>query len=143
MQVGEGIIGFFRKQTWIVRACFYICLVMTLGGIVFLRFSGVANLSKGTCLSLGADIVAMAISTVLLYSCKQDRNLDSNYTKIFVMLITMTSVLTFTDLCSWLVQDDAGLRIWNVIITTANYTSESVLRYFFFRYVITQLELEG
>lgn len=143
MQAGEGIIGFFRKQTWIVRACFYICLAMTLGGIVFLRFSGVANLSKGTCLSLGADIVAMAISTVLLYSCKQDRNLDSNYTKIFVMLITMTSVLTFTDLASWLVQDAPELRTWNIIITTANYTSESVLRYFFFRYVIAQLELEG
>ena len=143
MQVGGSLNGLMRKQTWIVMACYYICLAMTIGAIIFLKVKGAGNLSKGTCLSLGADIVSMAISTVLLYSCKQDRNLDSNYTKIFVMLITMTSVLTYTDLASWLVQDAPELRTWNIIITTANYTSESILRYYFFRYVIAQLELEG
>ena len=88
-------------------------------------------------------MVSLAICTTLLYSCKQDKDMSSGHTQIFVFLITMEACEIFTDMASWLVSGDPKLILWNKIFCVGNYVSATLLTFFFWRYVSTTLELEG
>ena len=143
MQVSDNVRFFLSRQKWLVKGCFYFCLVLTVGSLLFFRFDGAENLTKANCISIGADMVSLAICTVLLYSCKQDKDMNSGHTQIFVFLITMEACEIFTDMASWLVSGEPELIMWNKIFCVGNYVSATLLVFFFWRYVSTTLEIEG
>ena len=93
--------------------------------------------------NLGADIISMAICTVLLFSLAQDKEGFSEHTRTFSLLISATSSVLFTDSCSWIVQGIKELAMWNMIVNVLNYIGSTLLIFFLFRYVFTALELKG
>ena len=143
MQISDNVRFFLSRQKWLVNSCFYFCLVLTIGSLIFCRLDGADNLTQANCISIGADMVSLAICTTLLYSCKQDKDMNSGHTQIFVFLITMEACEIFTDMASWLVSGSPKLILWNKIFCVGNYVSATLLVFFFWRYVATTLELEG
>ncbi len=143
MEISDNVRFFLSRQKWLVRGCFYFCLILTISSMLFFRIDGADDLTQANCISIGADMVSLAICTTLLYSCKQDKDMNSGHTQIFVFLITMEACEIFTDLASWLVSGDSEMIVWNMIFCVGNYYSATLLVFFFWRYVATTLELEG
>ncbi len=131
-----------QKQKWIMPACFVLSIVMTSAAIVLCRVKGFAGMNNEYTFSIGADLVSMAVCTVMLYSCIQDRE-GSEHTRTFVLLITMTSAVLFSDVCCWMFQGEESLRVLNLIANVLNYTNTAALLFYFWRYVVTALDLEG
>ncbi len=143
MQISDKVRFFLSRQKWLVNCCFYFCLILTIGSLISCRLDGTAALTKANCISIGADMVSLAICTTLLYSLKQDKEMSSGHTQIFVFLITMEACEIFTDMGSWLVSGDPELILLNKIFCVGNYVSATLLVFFFWRYVATTLDLEG
>lgn len=93
--------------------------------------------------NLGADIVSMAVCTVLLYSIIQEKKQLSEHTRTFALLISATSSVLFTDACCWIVQGVPELRMWNITVNVFNYYFFYILLFFFCRYATIALELNG
>lgn len=123
--------------------CFVVSLVFTIAAIVFWRIRGFDGMPATSVFNLGADIVSMAVATVLLYSIAQDREGFSEHTRTFALLISSTSFVLFTDLCCWIVQGIKELATWNLVSNVLNYTGSTLLIFFLWRYVFTALELGG
>ena len=134
---------FAKQQKWILPACFYLSLAFTIGVIVLCRVRGFIGMETTYTFSLGADIIAMLLGTVLLYSCVKNKDGIGENTRTFILLITMTVSVLFSDACSWLVQGIPTLRVWNIVVNVVNYTNAAMLIFFFWRYTRTALELNG
>ncbi len=111
MQISDNVRFFLSRQKWLVNGCFYFCLILTLGSLIFCRVDGTDELTNTNCISIGADMVSLAICTAMLYSCKQDKDMNSGHTQLFVFLITMEACEIFTDMASWLVSGEPDLII--------------------------------
>ncbi len=122
---------------------FVVSLVFTVAAIVFWRIRGFDNMPATSVFNLGADIVSMAVATVLLYSIAQDREGFSEHTRTFALLISSTSFVLFTDICCWIVQGIKELATLNLVSNILNYTGSTLLIFFLWRYVFTALELGG
>ncbi|MER2053928.1 MAG: PP2C family protein-serine/threonine phosphatase [Clostridia bacterium] len=143
MKVPEKIQNLIRDKKWVGNTCFFVSLFLTASAILFCGLHGITGLSNLTWLSIGTDIIALEVCNVLLYSFKQDKEMSSEYTKTFILLIMMLASLLWTDVASWLVQGIPRLRGWNIVVTTLNYASSVPMIFLFWKYVKAQLELEG
>ena len=143
LDLGVKFNQFWRRQKWVTPFCFALSLIYTVATIVFCRIRGFAGMENIFTFNLGADIVSMAICTVLLYSIMQDKEGFSEYARTFALLISATAFVLFTDACSWIVQGDRELRAWNFVVNMCNYIGAVMLIFFLWRYVATALELHG
>ena len=137
------ITDFWNRQKWVMPMCFVFSLAFTVCTIVFCRIRGFEGMENAHTFNLGADIISMAVCTVLLYSIAQDKEGFSEYTRTFALLITSTSAVLFTDACCWIVQGVKALAVWNLLANIFNYTGSVLLIFFLWRYVFTALELRG
>ena len=135
--------SFFKRQRWVMPLCFIISAIFTISIIVICRIKGFSGMSNTYTFNLGADIVSLAICTVLLYSIVQDKEGFSEHTRTFVLLISAAATVLFSDACCWLMQGEPNLRIWNILANLLNYISSILLIFFMFRYTVTALEIKG
>ncbi len=143
MTLTSVIEDFFRRQKWIMFPIFVLSLILTIASIVFCRIRGFSGMENAYSFNLGADVVSMAICTVLLYSLAQDRECYNEHTRTFALLISSTSFVLFTDACCWIVQGIKELRVWNITANVLNYSASLLLIFFLWKYVFTALELRG
>lgn len=143
MKFIKNINAFWSRQKWVIPMCFIVALLHTICTIVFCRIRGFEGMNNYYTFNLGADIISMAICTVLLFSLAQDKEGFSEHTRTFSLLISATSSVLFTDSCSWIVQGIKELAMWNMIVNVLNYIGSTLLIFFLFRYVFTALELKG
>lgn len=141
MVLVSRINDFWSRNKWIMPLCFVISLVLTIAAIVMCRIRGFSDMASTSVFNLGADLVSMAVSTVLLYSIAQDRDGFSEHTRTFALLISSISFVLFTDICCWVVQGIKELAVCNMIANVLNYTASTLLIFFLWRYVFTALEL--
>lgn len=137
------ITAFFRKQRWIRALCFALSVLFALCGIVLCCFRGLGAMPNSTAFSIGADIFAMAACSALLYSLIQNGNSLREDSRIFVLLITMTSAVMFFDTCGWFVQGIPSLRDLNRFLNVLIYLNGALLIFYFWRYARASLELKG
>ena len=133
----------FEKYTWLLPATFAVSAIMAASLVFFCKIRGLEGMELANTLTIGADVVAILVGVVLLYSCIQDKNGIGEGTRTFVLLITMNSAALFSDACSWLVQGIADLRYLNLAVNVMNYASSATLLFFFWRYTITALDLHN
>lgn len=132
-----------NKMTWIIPSSFALmCLVLVLG-IIFLQIKQFARLETAFAFSIGTDIVGMAICVMLGFGTLSNCKEPSGYTRIFVTLITLTSMALFIDECSWLVDGVARLAKLNLAINVHYFANSAVLTFFFWKYVTYALDLDG
>ena len=139
----KKIQDYCSRQRWVMPMSFVVALLSTAAVIALCRVKGFEGMSNTYTFNLGADIVSMAVCTVLLYSMAQDREGYSRHTRTFVLLISANCSVLFTDALCWIVQGDAALRTWNIIANVFNYTGSAVLIFFLWRYVSTALDIHG
>ena len=140
--------SFWNKQRWVMPLCFVMSAVFTISVVVACRIRGFSGLPNAYTFNLGADIVSLAICTVLMYSIIQDREGYSEHTRTFVLLISGTASVLVSDAFCWIIQGDPNvgnpdMKIWNMIANLCNYTSSMILIFFLFRYTITALNVKG
>ena len=123
--------------------CFVLSLLFTVSIISMCMIRGLSQMAEGTIFSLGADIVSLAICTVLLYSMVQSKESYSEYTRTFALLISATASVLFSDAGWWMIEGIKEFRVWNIIINVLAYTFTTLLIFFFWRYVVTALKIEG
>lgn len=143
MGLTEKINAFWRRQKWVIPFCFAMSLLFTFLTIIFFCIRGFDGMENTFTFTLGADIVSLCVCTVLLFSFMYDRRGFSEHTRTFVLLISATSAVLFSDACCWIVQGIRNLRIWNIIANLFNYTGAILLLYFLWRYISTALEVQG
>ncbi len=143
MDIVSKINDFWNRQKWVTQLCFIISLILTVCSIVMCRIRGFSGMANTSVFNLGADIVSMAVCTVLLYSIAQDKEGFSEYTRTFALLISATSFVLFTDISCWIVQGIKELKDLNTVVNILNYTGSTMLIFFLWRYVFTALELKG
>ena len=138
------ISAFFAKQQWwILPACFYLSLTMTIASVVLCRVRGFAGMELTYTFSIGADLFSMVVGTVLLFSCVKNKDGIGEHTRTFILLITMTVSVLFSDILCWLVQGVPEMRVWNIVVNVINYTNAGLLIFFFWRYTRAALELDS
>ena len=59
------------------------------------------------------------------------------------MLIFFTAALLFSDAAWWVVEGISGLRLWNLLINVFRFIVTTMLIFYFWRYVVTALRLDG
>ncbi|MBR2280645.1 MAG: histidine kinase [Ruminococcus sp.] len=143
MKLTSKINSFWDRHKWIMPLCFVFSLVYTITSIAILRVRTFSGMPPTSVFNLGADIVSMAVCTVLLYSIAQDKEGYSEYTRTFALLISSTAFVLFTDAMCWIVQGLEQLAVWNLIVNVLNFTGSTMLIFFLWRYVFTALELHG
>lgn len=141
--VVSQITNYWSRKKWIMPLCFIISLVLTAAAIAMCIMRGFSNMAATSVFNLGADIVSMAVATVLLYSIAQDREGFSEHTRTFALLISSTSFVLFTDVFCWIVQGIKEFAAWNMTANLLNYIGSTFLIFFLWRYVFTALELHG
>ncbi len=140
--------SFWNRQRWVMPLCFLMSAIFTLSVIVVCRIRGFSGMPNVYTFNLGADIVSLAICTVLMYSIIQDREGYSEHTRTFVLLISGTSSVLVSDAFCWLIQGDPNvgnpdMRVWNMLANICNYTSSIIIIFFLFHYTVTALEVKG
>ncbi len=142
MDEREKVLERVRNAHWLQTAGFVLLLLLSAVSIALPFFSGLARLEHGWVFNLGADIVGIAICTVLDYGCICGTDKGEKTTYLFVALLTLNAVTLFLDECAWLVQGVAGLRVWNVVVNVLFYLGGVLLLYQFWRYIRAALELD-
>lgn len=142
VEIDSVITKRMNKQKWIIPACFWMTLVLTVLGIVLCLVRGFSGMDNRWTFSIGADVFCLAICAMLCYSCMQARQEEEEYTRIFVTLLTVNGLELFLDICCWIVQGIPSLRMANLIVNALYYTNSAVLTYFFWRYVTKSLDVE-
>lgn len=137
------ITNYWGKKKWVMPLCFIISLVLTAAAIAMCLARGFSGMAATSVFNLGADIISMAVATVLLYSIAQDREGFSEHTRTFALLISSTSFVLFTDVLCWIVQGIQKYAVWNMTANILNYIGSTLLIFFLWRYVFTALELHG
>ena len=132
-----------NTKLWILPVAFVFSALMAASLILICKLNGFTGMELSNSFTVGADIVAILIGLVLLYSCISDRSGIGEGTRTFVLLITMNSAALFSDACSWIVQGNADLRVCNIAINVMNYSSSAALIYFFWKYTVSALNLQG
>ena len=132
-----------NTKLWILPVAFVFSALMAASLILICKLNGFTGMELSNSFTVGADIVAILIGLVLLYSCISDRSGIGEGTRTFVLLITMNSAALFSDACSWIVQGNADLRVCNIAINVMNYSSSAALIYFFWKYTVSALNLHG
>ena len=143
MDITSRINLFWNRHRWVMPMCFALSLLFTVSIVAMCLIRGFSDMAEGTIFSLGADIVSLAICTVLLYSMGQSRESCSEYTRTFALLISATAAVLFSDAGWWMVEGIEALRTWNIIINVLNYTFTTLLIFFFWRYVVNALKIDG
>ena len=139
MKLTSKINSFWDRHKWIMPLCFVFSLVYTITSIAILRVRTFSGMPPTSVFNLGADIVSMAVCTVLLYSIAQDKEGYSEHTRTFALLISSTAFVLFTDAMCWIVQGVEQLAVWNLIVNVLNFTGSTMLIFFLWRYVFTAL----
>lgn len=143
MDITLKINHFWNRHRWVMPMCFVLSLIFTVSIIAICLIRGFDGMAAGTLFSLGADIVSLAVCTVLLYSMVQSREAYSEYTRTFALLISATSAVLFSDAGWWLIEGIRELRVWNIIINVLSYNFTTLLIFFFWRYVVNALKIDG
>ena len=143
MDIVLRINHFWNRHRWVMPTCFVLSLIYTVSIIVMCLIRGFSGMAAGTLFSLGADIVSLAICTVLLYSMVQSKESYSEYTRTFALLISATAAVLFSDAGWWMVEGIKELRVWNIVINVFAYSFTTLLIFFFWRYVVNALKIGG
>ena len=143
MEKSSRLRRLWGKYKWIIPASFIASLVFSLTAIALCRVRGFDGMESYAVFNIGADIVSLCICTVLLYSLAQDKDGFSAYTVTFAMLIFFTAALLFSDAAWWVVEGISGLRLWNLLINVFRFIVTTMLIFYFWRYVVTALRLDG
>ena len=120
----------------------FFSLINTIAIIAVCRIFGFSGMPNTYTFNIGADIVSLAICTVLLYSIIQDKECYGEHTRTFELLIFGMSFTLSSDAFFWLVQGVPELKLLNTVISVCHYTSTTVLIFFMFRYVMYELKLD-
>ena len=131
-----------NKIKWIIPSCFVFACVVMVAAVALLVFHGFEAFESTWTFSVGADVFGIAVSLMLLFGCLSARK-TGGYTRVFVTLIVLIMVALFLDECAWLVQNNAALATWNLIVNVFYYANSAVLIFFFWRYASEALNLEG
>ena len=132
-----------NMNRWVAPVRFTVSLLFTAVLIMLCDIYGMSDLPYRSTFNLGADIVSMGVCTVLLYSLMQDKEGVSDYTRTFVLLISATSTVLFSDACCWLVDEEPALRELNIIVNVFNFLSAAFLIFYLLMYVFNALQLGG
>ena len=143
MEKSSRLRRLWGKYKWIIPASFIASLVFSLTAIALCRVRGFDGMESYAVFNIGADIVSLCICTVLLYSLAQDKDGFSAYTVTFAMLIFFTAALLFSDAAWWVLEGISGLRLWNLLINVFRFIVTTMLIFYFWRYVVTALRLDG
>ncbi|MBQ5330183.1 MAG: histidine kinase [Oscillospiraceae bacterium] len=125
------------------RICFAVSLVFTIALIILMKYYGLHSLPFNMTFNLGADVISLGVCTVLLFSFMDDTEGQSDYTRKFVLLITATASVLFSDACCWLFEGRPHMRIYNIIANAVNFSNAALLICFFWRYIYTALKPKG
>ncbi len=128
---------------YVVPVCFIVSLLFTGILVILLDTWGIKSLPVNMTFNIGADLVSLGICTVLLFSFMLDKEGRSRYTYTFVLLISATSSVLFSDACCWLADGTPGLRIFNIAVNAVNFSNASLLIFFLWRYIYIALKLKG
>ena len=130
-------------MTWIIPSSFaFMCLLLVLG-IIFLFIKRFDRLETTFAFSIGADIACMAICAMLGFGTLSNRKEPTGYTRIFITLITLTSMALFIDECAWIVDGVVRLSKLNLAINIHYFANSAALTFFFWKYVTYALDLDG
>ena len=129
-----------ERKKYAYRICFAVSLFFTIALIVLMKHFRLYSLPFNMTFNLGADVVSLGVCTVLLFSFMQDEAGQGDYTRKFVLLITATASVLFSDACCWLVEGRPQMRIYNIIANTVNFTNAALLICFLWRYIYAALK---
>ena len=143
MEISKVIDKLFSRRKYSTPASIIFSLVCFVGALVLLILRGINNFEPIWAVSVGADIVALAIAIVLLIGIMMNREGQNEYYRVFVVLITVIAFELFLDVGCWSLNGLKDFRTWNLIINVLYYLNSSVLIFFFWRYVKGALNLTG
>ncbi len=129
--------------SWMIPTGFGISLTLLIAGIVLLLLRGFDNMENGWIFSIGSDLFCMAIGIMLSFSCVLNYKNRNEHTRIFVILLTISSLSLFFDEAVWLVQGIAQLRNINLVVNVLHYLIGVELVYLFWQYIRRVLKMEN
>lgn len=143
MPFESNLLKKMNKMTLLIPISFAFLCLLFVSGVVLLKLKGVANLETYYAFSIGTDLLGMAIAIMLCFGTLSNRKEPTAYTKIFVLLISLTSMAMFVDECSWLVDAIPSLAKVNLVVNVIYFANSAILTFFFWKYVTYALDLEG
>ena len=129
------------KQTWIVPLCFGFSCFLTVLSVVVLAVRGFKGLEPEWMFSIGADIICMAICTMLCFSATLNRKARNADTHVFLTMLTTNAAALFLDEMCWIVQGIPAFKTVNLTVNVLFYMLGSVLIYLFWEYIRRALRL--
>ena len=128
---------------WLIPLGFGISCVLLAAGIILLLFRGFDNMESGWTFSIGADIFCLAVCVMLSFSCVPNYKDRNEHTRVFVTLLTVSSLSLFLDEIAWLVQGIAWLRSVNRVVGALHFMIGLILVYLFWQYIRRVLKMEN
>ncbi|MBQ4364565.1 MAG: histidine kinase [Oscillospiraceae bacterium] len=144
-----GSISFWDRKPWSLlrkyayQICCIVSMIFTLALVIIYDSCGMSMLPYNMTFNLGADVISLGVCTVLLFSFIRDEDEHNRYTRTFVLLISATSSVLFSDACCWVLDGRPELRIYNIIANTMNFINAALLIFFLWRYLFTALKPAG
>lgn len=140
-QIPQHIKGI--RLSWMIPAGFIVSCVLLAAGVVLLLVRGFANMEIGWTFSIGADVFCLAVCVMLSFSCVPNYKSRNEQTRVFVTLLTVSSLSLFLDEAAWLVQGIASLRTVNLIVNVLHFMIGVILIYLFWQYIRRVLKMEN
>lgn len=129
--------------SWMIPTGFGVSCALLAIGIVLLLLRGFNNMESGWIFSIGADLFCLAVSVMLSFSCVLDYKNRDEHTRIFVILLTVSSLSLFFDEAFWLLQGSALFRGIHLVICVLHYMIGVELVYLFWQYIRRVLKMEN
>ena len=131
-----------EKKTTIPAAFIMICTLM-IASLAICVLRGFENIEPEWAFSMGADIISLAICTVIFFSVIQGKNVFNEYSHIFILLLVTAAFQLFLDQCCWTVQSLPQFWTLNLIINVFYFANSLVMINLFWRYVSAALDMNS
>ena len=138
----QGKLSPENARKWISRGNALICALTAITGVLMIFFHG--NIaSTEVALTMGMEVLGMLVSALIFYSYKQDADSADKHTWLFATLIVAVVIGMFLDVCSWLMQGVAPLRMLNRLCVSLLIIDNASVIYQFWLYSAHLLKIEA
>jgi len=130
-----------KRQKWIMWAGFAGLLALFFGLTALCFARGFDGMEPPWLFNTGADLLGVAVSAVLYYSCITDLGSGEESAGHFAALIAMNAFTLFNDAVGWLLEGNSALRELYIGSTICFYLDGVIIVYLLLRYLRSALSI--
>ena len=138
-KMAEKIERRLRENPHTPLVSFVISLTLFVLLVAICALRGFGGMEATWVFNCGADVLGVAICTVILFSIYRDKRNSGIVVQLFVSILAANSIALFLDALCWLVQGIPSMRAVNMIVNVLYYCNSLVIVFLFWRYVDTTL----